>query len=423
MEFILQNIGEGIDTISISDILIKENQTVNSDDIIMIVETDKATIEIPIDENCIIKKIHVNIGDLISPGQNILDYEPTDSNLSKKTKTAHDNTDKEKKDEAAELADTIFEDKKGNQIEPTKEKEISNDIKDIVTSTVSHASPSTKKLAREMNIDISKVKGTGKNHRITKNDIINFKEGIPSLSNSSNISLADTLSKWGLVEEIQLNSIQKTASKRLFDSWNTIPHVTQFDEIDITELDKLVSKLKKINKKKETKPSYLPFFIKSISFILKELPIFNSSFNTNSIIKKNYYNIGFAVNTPKGLLVPVIKNVNEKSIKNLTIEFNELVVKARNNKLSLEEMSGGCFTISSLGNIGGKFFTPIINPPEAAILGISSYSIKPIYNKNKFIARKILPISLSYDHRIVNGADAANFTKLFGEILNNPSKL
>jgi len=420
MEFILQNIGEGIETISISDINIKENQKVNSGDSIMIVETDKASIDIPIEENCIIKKIHVKIGDLISPGQKILDYELIDIEKTK-IPSGNDNNKKDK-DIIKEPSNEISESK----VKAIKDEETSEETINIIIPTSSHASPSTKKLAREMSIDIDKITGTGKNNRITKEDVLNFAKGTNSFNNSSkkpNISLADTLSKWGLVEEIQLNNIQKTSSKRLHDSWNTIPHVTQFDEIDITELDKLLLKLKKINAKKETKPSYLPFFIKVASNILEELTIFNSSFNTDSIIQKHYYNIGFAVNTPKGLLVPVIKGVNEKSIKDLTIEFNHLVNKARNNKLSLDDMSGGCLTISSLGNIGGKFFTPIINPPEVAILGISSHTIKPIFNNNKFIARKMLPISLSYDHRVVNGADAATFTKLFGNILSNPSKL
>ncbi len=428
MEFILQNIGEGIETISISDIQIEENQKVNSGDSIMIVETDKATIDIPIEENCIIKKIYVNVGDLISPGQKILDYELIDSKKEEETTTISNesNHDIKEIDAVENLQDNSTLIKEKNKDKNLEENKISEDAIESIDSTMSHASPSTKKLARELNIDITKIRGTGKNNRITKDDIKNFKKGI-NLSNNSfknpKLSLVDTLSKWGLVEEIKLNTIQKTSSKRLYDSWNTIPHVTQFDETDITELDKLIVKLKKINKKKETKPSYIPFFIKTISKILKELRIFNSSFNGNSIIQKHYYNIGFAVDTPKGLLVPVIKNVDKKTVKDLTIEFNQLIIKAKNNKLTLEDMSGSCLTISSLGNIGGKFFTPIINPPEVAILGISTNVIKPIFINNKFIARKMLPISLSYDHRAVNGADAARFTKLFGNILHNPSEL
>ena len=427
MEFILPNIAEGVDTISISEICIKENQTVSANDIIMMVETDKATIEIPIDENCTIQKIYVEVGDLISPGQKILNYTKTDNKPILKdipfiAKEDAINDSKQQdldmaKDSKVEIIDNIS----------TKTTHIvSTDVK--TSSTAYHASPNIRKLARENNIDISKVKGTGLNNRITKNDILNFNNinsnaKPDSEKNDLKSNLSDTLSKWGLVEEIELNKIEKTSAKRLSESWNTIPHVTQFDESDITNLDKLISQLKAVNKNKSTKPSYIPFFIKAVSNILQDLVIFNTSIDNQTIIKKHYFNIGFAVDTPKGLLVPVIKDVNRKSLKSITIEFNKLIIKAKNNKLTLDDMSGGCFTISSLGNIGGKFFTPIINPPEVAILGISKFSIKPIFSKNKFVPRKILPISLSYDHRVINGSSAAKFTKLFTLLINNPSQL
>ena len=427
MEFILPNIAEGVDTISISEICIKENQTVSANDIIMMVETDKATIEIPIDENCTIQKIYVDVGDLISPGQKILNYTKTDNKPILKdipfiAKEDAINDSKQQdldmaKDSKVEIIDNIS----------TKTTHIvSTDVK--TSSTAYHASPNIRKLARENNIDISKVKGTGLNNRITKNDILNFNNinsnaKPDSEKNDLKSNLSDTLSKWGLVEEIELNKIEKTSAKRLSESWNTIPHVTQFDESDITNLDKLISQLKAVNKNKSTKPSYIPFFIKAVSNILQDLVIFNTSIDNQTIIKKHYFNIGFAVDTPKGLLVPVIKDVNRKSLKSITIEFNKLIIKAKNNKLTLDDMSGGCFTISSLGNIGGKFFTPIINPPEVAILGISKFSIKPIFSKNKFVPRKILPISLSYDHRVINGSSAAKFTKLFTLLINNPSQL
>lgn len=428
MEFILPNIAEGVDTISISEICIKENQTINADDIIMMVETDKATIEIPINQGCTIKKIHVKVGDLISPGQKILDFTKTDNK-----KVTEEQIPRIPKEDTTEN----FKQKDLNIADYTKLETIDNistkstdavNVNIKSNSKVYHASPNIRKLARENNIDISKVKGTGLNNRITKDDILNFKSFNSNANPDSDKkylkpSLSDTLSKWGRIEEIRLNKIERTSAKRLFESWNTIPHVTQFDESDITNLDRLISKLKEVNKNKTTKPSYIPFFIKAVSHILKDLTIFNTSIDNQTIIKKHYFNIGFAVDTPKGLLVPVIKNVNKKSLKSITIEFNKLIIKAKNNKLTLDEMSGGCFTISSLGNIGGKFFTPIINPPEVAILGISKFSIKPIFIKNKFVPRKILPISLSYDHRVINGSSAAKFTKLFTSLINNPSQL
>ena len=413
MEFILPNIAEGIDAISISEICIRENQTINADDVIMMVETDKATIEIPIDDDCTIQKIYVKVGDLVSPGQKILDYNSI-GNKKEDTLTTKKDAVKDTKIEIKEIIST---------------KSTNSTISKIKTNPISyHASPSIRKLAREMNIDISKIEGTGLNNRITENDILKFKSSTLNIESNYDKkylkpNLSDTLSKWGLIEEVELSKIQKTSAKRLSESWNTIPHVTQFDESDITNLDKLISKLKTVNKNKITKPSYIPFFIKTVSHILQDLTIFNTSIDKQTIIKKHYFNIGFAVDTPKGLVVPVIKNVNQKSLKSITIEFNKLIIKAKNNKLTLDDMSGGCFTISSLGNIGGKFFTPIINPPEVAILGISKFSIKPIFTNNKFIPRKILPISLSYDHRVINGSNAAKFTKLFTALISNPAQL
>ena len=273
-----------------------------------------------------------------------------------------------------------------------------------------------------MNVNIENI--NSKNQRITEEDIYQHIQENQA-STKKDIALSDILSRWGLVQEIKLTSNQIKTGKKLHESWNSIPHVTQFDEADITNLYKLIKLLKNINKNESSKVSYIPFFIKAASHVLQKLKIFNSSLNTDqkSIAQKHYYNIGFAVDTDEGLVVPVIKDINKKSVKKITIEFNKLISKAREKKLTLDDISGGCFTISSLGNIGGKFFTPIINPPEVAILGISEIYIKPILKNKKFIPRKILPLSLSYDHRVINGADAANFTKIFSTIIENPEKL
>ena len=418
-DFILPEIGEGIETVSVSEILVKENDVVKKDDSILLVETDKASMEIPIDVDGKIINILISTGDLISPGQKILEIESN-------TTASEETIENEEK--------TIEEEKKEKTIEEEKkdEKEIQNESSETennISNTESHSSPSIRKLARELGCDINKIKGTGKNNRITKEDLLN---SIQSDSNKEshhieiNDNLFNDLSKWGLVEKIKLNSIRHTSAKRLTNAWKSIPHVTQFDETDITELDKIIKILKKVNTSKKAKVSYIPFFIKAVGKILSEFPIFNTSFNSGdnkSIIQKHYYNIGIAVDTKEGLLVPVIKNINDKSVKSIAIELTDLVDKAKNGKLTIEEMSGGCITISSLGNIGGNYFTPIINPPEVSILGISSIKIKPIYKNKKFIPRKILPISLSYDHRVINGADAAKFTSRFSDLISNPSKL
>tara|TARA_Y100001970_G_scaffold23435_1_gene27548 strand:+ start:27677 stop:28951 length:1275 start_codon:yes stop_codon:yes gene_type:complete len=423
MDFILPDIGEGIETISVSEILIKENQEIKAKESVLLVETDKASMEIPIDTDCIITNILVNVGDLISPGTKILEYKLNNTNDSQ-IKKEEGLTDKETIKEVV----SKFEENPALDNSYTKEEKTDKKIHDIkeTNNDISHASPSIRKLARELNCNLDEIVGTGQNKRITKEDILNYINGNETKDDSVSIkSLYNDFLNWGAIEKVELNTIQKTSAKRLHKSWASIPHVTQFDEINIDKLYKLIKLLKKINKNPKSKVSYIPFFIKAVYNILKQLEVFNSSLDIDNktIIKKHYYNIGFAVDTPRGLFVPVIKNVNNKSIKELTIEFNQLVNKAMDNKLTIDDMSGGCITISSLGNISGKFFTPIINPPEVAILGISKISIQAIYKNNKFQAQRILPISLSYDHRVINGADSAKFTKLFGEIINKPELL
>ena len=426
-EFILPSIGEGIETVSISEIYIKTDSTIEVDEVLLLVESDKASMEIPSDFKGTVTKINVKIGDLISPGTSILEYD--DSN----------NIQDDKK--TTEKPNIVTEE---NNIEDSaNDKEITKEATSINIDNnfsndrlISHAAPSIKKLARELGCDISNIKGTGTNNRITKEDVYNYINSTLTKDDSSNNSKSysniedssefiNQFSKWGKLEVISLGKIQKMTATRLTEAWQNIPHVTQFEEVDITDLDKIVKLLKKVNTDKKTKVSYIPFFIKTVSKILKKLIKFNSSLTPNhkEIIIKNYYNIGIAVDTNKGLVVPVIKNVNKKSIKQITIELNVLIDKARDGKLNIDDMSGGCFTISSLGNIGGRFFTPIINPPEVAILGISAFKIKPILIDGKFKPRKMLPISLSYDHRVINGSDAAKFTNQFSTIISDPAKL
>ena len=412
MKFILPDIGEGIDTMSITEILVKKGEEIKNDTPVLLVETDKASMEIPIDCDCIIVEILVKEGDLISPGQPIMDIDKVNG---KEEVLSSENENKD----TSELEDT----KEIEEIKEVEEGILPNNEKvDTDSDTKTHATPSIRKLARELNVNIEDI--NSKNQRITEKDVYeHIKKSEPLTKKETNLS--DTLSKWGLVQEIKLTSNQIKTGNKLHQSWNSIPHVTQFDESDITNLYKLVKLLKKVNKNAASKVSYIPFFIKAVSLILQEFKIFNSSLNTDkkSIIQKHYCNIGFAIDTDEGLVVPVIKDIDKKSVKTITIEFNHLIKKARENKLTLDNISGGCFTISSLGNIGGNFFTPIINPPEVAILGISAINTKPILKNKKFIARKILPLSLSYDHRVINGVDTAKFTKMFSKIIENPEKL
>tara|TARA_B100001250_G_scaffold162382_1_gene139548 strand:- start:249 stop:1508 length:1260 start_codon:yes stop_codon:yes gene_type:complete len=417
MNFNLPDIGEGIKDVTVTDILVKENQELNENDNIIIVESEKTSMEIPIDTSGKVKKIHINIGSKISPGNLILSL--YSGNLDTIPKEEINNPKEEKKD---------FDDNKIQEdvIESNQKIEKSNNLEN---TNIVYASPSVRKLARELNSNLNEIKGTGKNGRITLEDVKNNKNNLSDISldfdnKIENVDgIYNSCSKWGLCEKIRLNNIKITTGKRLHQSWSSIPHVTQFDECDITELDKIRNIIK--NKDKHSKVSFISFFVKAAAIGLRDLPLFNTSLSETKdyMIQKNYYNIGVAVDTDRGLVVPVIKNVDKKSIKQINTELLILINKAKNKRLTIDDMSGGCFTITSLGGIGGKFFTPIINPPEVAILGISKMDIKPVFIKNKFKARKILPISLSYDHRIIDGAAAATFTNLFSKLISSPKLL
>ena len=417
MNFNLPDIGEGIKDVTVTDILVKENQELNENDNIIIVESEKTSMEIPIDTSGKVKKIHINIGSKISPGNLILSL--YSGNLDTIPKEEINNLKEEKKD---------FDDKKIQEdvIESNQKIDKSNNLEN---TNIVYTSPSVRKLARELNCNLNEIKGTGKNGRITLEDVKNNKNNLSDISldfdnKIENVDgIYNSCSKWGLCEKIRLNNIKTTTGKRLHQSWSSIPHVTQFDECDITELDKIRNIIK--NKDKHSKVSFISFFVKAAAIGLRDLPLFNTSLSETKdyMIQKNYYNIGVAVDTNRGLVVPVIKNVDKKSIKQINTELLVLIDKAKNKGLTIDDMSGGCFTITSLGGIGGKFFTPIINPPEVAILGISKMDIKPVFIKNKFKARKILPISLSYDHRIIDGAAAATFTNLFSKLISSPELL
>ena len=414
MNFNLPDIGEGIKDVTVTDILVKENQELNENDNIIIVESEKTSMEIPIDTSGKVKKIHINIGSKISPGNLILSL--YSGNLDTIPKEEINRSKEEKND---------CDDKKIQEdvIESNQKIYNSNNLEN---TNIVYASPSVRKLARELNCNLNEIKGTGKNGRIILEDVKNNKNNLSDISldfdnKIENVDgIYNSCSKWGLCEKIRLNNIKITTGKRLHQSWSSIPHVTQFDECDITELDKIRNIIK--NKDKDSKVSFISFFVKAAAIGLRDLPLFNTSLSETKdyMIQKNYYNIGVAVDTDRGLVVPVIKNVDKKSIKQINTELLILINKAKNKRLTIDDMSGGCFTITSLGGIGGKFFTPIINPPEVAILGISKMDIKPVFIKNKFKARKILPISLSYDHRIIDGAAAAMFTNLFSKLISSP---
>ena len=293
--------------------------------------------------------------------------------------------------------------------------------------TAVHAGPAVRKLARELGVDLGLVASSGPHKRLLKEDVHAYVQ--TALSKQSNGSVEQgsgippipevDFARFGEIEEVAMTRLQQIGALNLHRSWLNVPHVTQFESADMTELEAFRVSQKTVAEKAGVKLTLLPFLLKACAHLLKEMPDFNSSLapSGKALIRKKYVHLGFAVDTPDGLLVPVIRDVDQKSLLQLSAEAAELADKARNKKLSAEQMQGACFTISSLGHIGGTGFTPIVNAPEVAILGVSRATMQPVWNGANFDPRLMLPLSLSYDHRVINGAAAAHFTRRLGELL------
>ena len=415
----LPDLGEGIDGAEISEIPVSVGDEITKDQTILILESDKASMEIPSDFTGTLKEILVSTGDEVSTGQLLMKIDSSDESFDQDKK--EDETDKTagSSESKSEVEDSDL----GNTASTQTPKLDLN-----LSSDGIFASPGVRRLARELQINLNHINGTGEKNRITKDDLNNYI--LRQMASSSGSSMPapivqEDFSQWGEIENQKLTKIKRITGKRLQAAWQTIPHVTQFDEADITDLDTYRKKLKEKLLKDGIKVTFLPFLIKALTHVLKEMPEFNSSLDsssTNLVIKK-YINIGIAVDTPTGLVVPVISNADQKSISDLSIELVDISNRARNKKLKPAELKGGTFTISSLGGIGGSFFTPIINPPEVAIIGVSQSVWKNTFNGNdkKSDLKYIMPFSLSYDHRIIDGAAGARFTKRFKEILDDLS--
>ena len=400
-EVLLPDLGEGIDSADVSEILINPGDSVSIDDIILVLESDKASMEIPAEDAGVVKEVFVNAGDEVKTGAPLISIEVSSGST------------EESKPEPKE------EEPKKEDIETKIETKAPEIKSENISSDKTFASPGVRRLARELDIDLTTVNATGPKGRITKDDLHGFiKQKMAQGGSVGTVSLPKIdFSQWGSIDEQPLTKIQKITGDRLQQAWQTIPHVTQFDEADISVLNKKRIELKKEGEKKNIKVTFLPFIIKAVIKSLKEFPRFNSSLDHlgENLVLKNYYNIGIAVDTPTGLVVPVIKNADNKSILGLSEELMDLSERARTGKLKPDEFKGGCFTISSLGGIGGTNFTPIINPPEVAIMGVSKSIWKPVYDhKNKEIVPTfMMPFSLSYDHRVIDGAIGAAFTSFF----------
>ncbi len=392
----LPDIGD-FDAVDIIEVLVKVGDTVNENDSIITLETDKATMEIPAPFAGKVTALSVKVGDKVAKGDLILTLESESEN------SIDDKA-------ASESIQSVNQVSKGNLIETTSDQEKENDTYQEEISlnpdTNFHASPSIRKLARELGVSLSGINGTGKKGRILEEDL---KSHVKNLLNNGNVVEE--------VEVIPLSRIKKLSGKHLSKCWSTIPHVTQFDEVNIDQLEKF----RKHQKEKNIKLSPLVFIMKAVVQVLKRHPNFNASLDDSAenLILKKYFNLGIAVDTPNGLLVPVIKDVGKKSLMELSEELTEISLRAREGKLDSSEMKGAGFTISSLGGIGGTQFTPIINGPEVAILGVSRTQIKPIWNGSSFEPTSMIPLALSYDHRVIDGAEGARFMAELNQVLSN----
>ncbi|MCB1189569.1 MAG: dihydrolipoyllysine-residue acetyltransferase [Leptospiraceae bacterium] len=405
--------------IPIVDLFIKVGDKVKKEDPLVSLESDKATMEIPAPYSGEIKEIKVKIKDKVSEGMVILSMDVVEEEA------------KVSSSEPPPVEVSQATTQQPIQAAKTIQESVSEQAPLSKTGlTNSHATPSIRKMARELGVNLSEIKGSGPKERIIKQDIQNY---VKSVMKGSGGRSGDGIpqippidfSKFGEIETIPLPRIKKLSGPHLHRSWLNIPHVTQFDEADITELEEFRKSLKQESEKRGLKVTLLAFLVKASVYCLKTYPDFNSSLDPSgeSLIYKKYYNIGVAVDTPEGLVVPVIKKAESKSIFDIATELGTLSSKARDRKLSSSDIEGASFSISSLGGVGGTAFTPIVNAPEVAILGVSKSSIKPIFQNGTFVPRLMLPLSLSYDHRAIDGASAARFTTFLSSLLSDIRKL
>jgi len=408
----------GHDNVDVIAVEVKAGDTIALDQTLITLETDKATMDVPADAAGVVQEVKIKVGDKVSEGSVILTVE---------TGVAAAEAPAQAAPAAAPAAAAPAPAAPAAPASAAKPAPAASSAVNEAAFSKAHAGPSTRKLARELGVDLGSVKGSGQKGRITAEDVKSFVKGV--LQSGAGASLGGGLnllpwpkvdfSKFGEVEVKELSRIKKISGQNLSRNWVMIPHVTVNEEADMTELEEFRKALNKEWEKAGVKVSPLAFIIKASVTALKAFPEFNSSLDGDNLVLKKYYNIGFAADTPNGLVVPVIKDVDKKGLKEISQELTELSKKAREGKLKPQEMQGACFTISSLGGIGGTGFTPIVNAPEVAILGVCKSQIKPVWNGKEFAPRLMCPLSLSFDHRVIDGAAGMRFTVFLANLLKD----
>lgn len=444
-DFILPELGENISEGDVVKVTVAVGDTVKVDQPVLELETDKAVVEVPSDRDGVVEEILVKEGEKAKVGQLVLKIKASDQQETKEEPVEKKVEKVEEKKEVAkediqvekEVAPEPVEkvEETTQKVEPKIEKEdVQFEPERVHPKTAGPvvASPSVRKLAREIGVDIHEVAGSGNSGRITEEDLKNHAKRVNTDTGGTyyggTVSVQapplPDFSKWGDVEVKPMSGIRKKTAQNMTYAWSTIPMVTQCADADITQLNKLRKQFGPRAEAQGGKLTMTVIILKIIASALKVFPQFNASIDmaNDEIIYKKYFNVGVAVDTDRGLLVPVIKNVDKKNIIQLSVELNEAAEKARTKKTKLEEMQGGGITITNLGGICGNYFTPIVNPPEVAIIGLGRGELKPVFNakKNEFEPKLMLPISLTYDHRIIDGADAARFLKWISEAMQQP---
>lgn len=405
--------------VSVIEVMVKVGDTIEAEDNLITLETDKAAMEVPSPYAGVVKELKVKLGDKVSQGSLILLIE---SNVA---------ADKPKNVPAAASQPVAAAPVAAKAAAVPVAVQAVAPV--IASGEKAHASPAIRRFARELGVQISQIKGSGEKGRVTRDDVQGFvKTALAQPRNSAGGNGLQVLAmpvvdfaKFGAIETKPLSRIKKISGANLHRNWVTIPHVTQFDEADISEMEAFRKQLGVEYAKQSIKITPLAFMLKAAAAALQKFPEFNASLDASgeNLVLKQYFHIGVAVDTPDGLMVPVLRDVDKKGIVQLAKELGEISARAREKKITAADMQGGCFSISSLGGIGGTAFTPIINAPEVAILGVSRSSMKPIYKDGEFVPRLMLPLSLSYDHRVIDGASAARFTTYLAQVLADIRRL
>ncbi|MGE4439328.1 dihydrolipoyllysine-residue acetyltransferase [Achromobacter sp.] len=412
--------------VEVIEVMVAVGDTIKAEQSLITVESDKASMEIPASQGGVVKEVKVKVGDKVAKGSVVVVVEGSAPAAAPAAQADAAPARSEAPAPKAQAPAAPAAPAVGSRPAPAAVLEDAN----LKPGQLPHASPSVRKFARELGVNLSKVKGTGPKDRITADDVRAFvKQALAAGPVAAAGGSADgaalgllpwpkvDFTKFGPVEAKPLSRIKKISGANLHRNWVMIPHVTNNDEADITDLEALRVTLNKENEKSGIKVTMLAFLIKAVVAALKKFPEFNASLDGDNLVLKQYYHIGFAADTPNGLVVPVIRDADKKGILQIAQEMTDLSKKAREGKISPADMQGGCFSISSLGGIGGTSFTPIINAPEVAILGVSRSSHKPVWDGKQFVPRLIVPLSLSYDHRVIDGAAAARFNAYLGALL------